>query len=419
MRVLCCLFALSLFAETRRVVIWTGSTHGPYPSGNPVAQPDLRGILDAVDGAQNQTFRLIVKPAGWGSKMRLRFSNVFGSRPLTLDDVFVGVHASAGAVQRGTNRGVRFQGKPSVTIAPGEIVYSDPVTLNKPGARLAVSFHVDGKSGPMTWHAKAITTSYLTVRDGGAHGAEEASTAFPFTTTSWFFLDAIDAEVRCAMPVIVGFGDSITDGTGSTINGDDRWPDFLAQRLGPGFAVVNAGIGGNRVSTTAPYDKSKPVAGGPSALERLDRDVLQLPGVTHVIWLEGINDLGSGGSTAETVIEGFKAGSARLRSKGIQVLGATIVSSLKSTPSHGTPEVDAARRKINDFIRNSGGVFDGVVDFDGATLDAATGTLKREFVPSSSVGGPGDGLHPNRSGYQAMANAVELGLFGKSGCRWQ
>ena len=419
MRVLFLVFALSVFAETRRVAIWTGSTHGPYPSGNPVAQPDLRGILDASDGAQNQTFRLIVKPAAWGSKMRLRFSNVFGSRPVTLDGVYIGLHASAGAVQRGTNTGVLFQGKSAVTIAPGELVYSDPVTLKKPGARLAVSFHVDGTSGPMTWHAKAITTSYLTARNGGSHGAEEASTAFPFTTTSWFFLDAIDAEVRCAMPVIVGFGDSITDGTGSTINGDDRWPDFLAQRLGPGFAVVNAGIGGNRVSTPAPYDKSKPVGGGPSALERVDRDVLQLPGVTHVIWLEGINDLGSGGSTSDRVIAGFREGAAKLRARGIKVIGATIVSSLKSTPTHGTPEVDAARRKINDFIRNSGGVFDGVADFDAATLDAATGALRPEFVPSSSVGGPGDGLHPNRGGYQAMANTVDLGLLGKSGCRWQ
>jgi lysophospholipase L1-like esterase len=413
---LCALFAV---AESRRVTIWTSSTHGPYPSGNPVAQPDLRGILDAKEGALNQTFRLVIKPSAHGAKMRLRFSNVFGSRPVTLDDAFVGVHASAGAVQRGTNTSVRFRGKTSVTIPPGELVYSDPVTLKKPGARLAVSFHINGASGPMTWHAKAITTSYLTARNGGSHGADESSAAFPFTTTSWFFLDALDAEIRCAMPVIVGFGDSITDGTGSTINGDDRWPDFLAQRLGPAFAVVNAGIGGNRVSTPAPYDKNKPVGGGPSALERLDRDVLQLPGVTHVVWLEGINDLGSGGSNAETVIEGFKAGAAKLRAKGIKVIGATIVSSFKSTPTHGTPEVDAARRKINDFIRNSGGVFDAVVDFDAATIDSSTGALKREFVPSSSVGGPGDGLHPNRAGYQAMANAFDLAVFGKSGCRWQ
>jgi lysophospholipase L1-like esterase len=412
MRILWFVFAVAAFAESRRVTIWTGSTHGPYPSGNPVAQPDLRGILDAKEGAQNQTFRLVVKPAAWGAKMRLRFSNVFGSRPVTLDDVYLGLHDSAGAVQRGTNTAVRFQGKAAVTIPPGGLAYSDPVTLKKQGARLAVSFHVNGTSGPMTWHAKAITTSYLTARNGGSHGAEEASAAFPFTTTSWFFLDAIDAEVRCAMPVIVGFGDSITDGTGSTINGDDRWPDFLAQRLGPGYAVVNAGIGGNRVSTPSP-------AGGPAALERLDRDVLQLPGVTHVIWLEGINDLGGGGSNSEKVIEGFKAGSVKLRAKGIKIIGATLVSSLGSTPTHGTAEVDSARRKINDFIRNSGGVFDGVVDFDAATLDPSTGALRREFVPNSSIGGPGDGLHPNRAGYQAMANAVNLNLLGSSGCRWQ
>ena len=400
--------AVTAFAASHRIAIWTASTHGPYPSGNPVAQPDLRGILDGPEGAFNQTFRLIVKPAAMpAEKMRLRFSNVFGTRPVMLDGVYVGLHASAGSIVRGTNAAVSFNGKSAVTIAPGELAYSDPVTVKGTG-KLAVSFHVAGASGPMTWHAKAITTSYLSPRNSGSHGRDESSREFPFTTTSWFFLDAIDAVVPCAAPVVVGFGDSITDGTGSTINGDDRWPDFLAERSGAGFVVLNAGIGGNRVITATP-------AGGPAALERMDRDVLKLPGVTHVIWLEGINDLGSGASSADAVIAGFREGAAKLRARGIKVIGATIVSSLRSTPTHGTPEVDAARKRINDFIRNSGGVFDGVADFDAATIDAE-GALKAEFRPGSSVGGPGDGLHPNRAGYQAMANAIDLKLLGRSGC---
>jgi lysophospholipase L1-like esterase len=170
--------------------------------------------------------------------------------------------------------------------------------------------------------------------------------------------------------------------------------------------VVNAGIGGNQILKAG---------GGPSALERLDRDVINLPGVTTVIWLEGINDLGSSGASVEDITDGFRRGVARLHEHHIRVIGATIVSSLKSTPTHGTPEVDSKRKAINEFIRTSG-VFDGVADFDAATIDPETGTLRAAFQPSSSTGGPGDRLHPNRAGYQAMANAVDLNMIGHSNC---
>jgi lysophospholipase L1-like esterase len=271
----------------------------------------------------------------------------------------------------------------------------------------------------MTWHAKALTTSYLSPPRSGSHGSEENSQAFPFTTTSWYFLDALDVSSPACPLVIAAFGDSITDGTNSTINGDDRWPDFLSQRLhakyGETVSVVNAGIGGNQVVGPASYDKARPNGGGPSASERLDRDVLSLPGLKTVVWFEGINDLGSSGATPESVIAGLRQGVARLHARGIKVIGATITSSLKSTATHGTPDVDARRKSVNEFIRN-GGVFDGVADFDAATLDPATGTLRQEFRPGSSTGGPGDGLHPNRAGYQAMANAIDLGTLGTPGC---
>jgi lysophospholipase L1-like esterase len=138
--------------------------------------------------------------------------------------------------------------------------------------------------------------------------------------------------------------------------------------------------------------------------------VLALSGVTTVIWLEGINDLGSARATPETVIAGFKKGIARLHARGIRVIGATITSSLDSTATHGTPEVDAHRKTVNEFIRH-GGAFDSIVDFDAATLDPQSGTLRSEFQPSSSTGGPGDRLHPNRAGYQAMANSIDLTQF--------
>jgi lysophospholipase L1-like esterase len=411
-------------ADPTWMVSWAASSHGPYPAGNAVAQPDLHALLPS-NSANDQTFRLIVKPDLFGPTARLRFSNVFGSEALTVDGVYVGVHASGGSIIPGTNVAVRFNhGRQSITIEPGKLTYSDPVDLTFRGRdltsrKLAVSFHVAASSGPMTWHAKGLTTSYLSPPHSGPRGSEESNQAFPFTTTSWYFLDAVEMSSNACPLVIAAFGDSITDGTNSTINGDDRWPDFVSQRLhakyGETVSVVNAGIGGNQVVGPATYDKAKPISGGPSALERLDRDLLSLSGLKTVIWLEGINDLGTSGATPEAVITGFREGVARLHARGIRVIGATITSSLNSTATHGTAQVDARRKTINEFIRH-GGVFDGFADFDAATLDRSTGALRQDFRPGSSTGGPGDGLHPNRAGYQAMANAVDLSALGTPGC---
>ena len=404
------------------VTAWTGSVHGPYPSGNPVAQPALDRVLDAQRGATDQTFRLIVRPTIWGPQVRLRFANTFGTLPVVLDDLFVGLQSAGAAIAAGTNRRVTFSGKNTVTLPPGQSIFSDPVALpfvagappaSLAGRKLAVSFHVAGSTGPMTWHAKALQTSYLSGPGAGSHGAEESDRALPFTTTSWYFLDAIDVQAAPGTSTIVCFGDSITDGTGSTLNGDDRWPDVLARRLlaayGPRIAVVNAGIGGNRITGPTPYDSKAPFAGGPSALDRLERDVLSLSGVATVIWLEGINDLSSG-SSAEAVIAGIKEGVQRIRARGaIRVIGATITPALGATSAAGTPDVDARRKTVNAFIRSSG-VFDGVADFDAVTRDETTGGLRQEFQPNSSLGGPGDALHPNRAGYLAMGNAVDLKL---------
>src|SRR5205823_6283937 len=231
-----------------------------------------------------------------------------GTKPLSLDGVYAGTHLGGGAVAAGTNRAVRFGGKAAVTIPPGESVWSDSVAIATapPGAKLAVSFHVAGESGPMTWHAKALTTSYLSAPGAGAKGQAEDEAAFPFTTTSWYFLDAVDMRMPSDTQAIVAFGDSITDGTASTLNGDDRWPNALSRRLhaayGNRLVVVNAGIGGNRIVGPAEYTPRKPFAGGPSAGQRLERDVLSLSGVSTLIWLEGINDFGrNGGETVEAV----------------------------------------------------------------------------------------------------------------------
>jgi len=406
------------------VASWAASAHGPYPSGNASAQPVLQYAIESAEtGAVDQTFRLIIRPNLWGNRARLRFSNAFGTQAVTFDDVFVGLQSSAGNVAAGTNSRVLFRSKRSITIEPGALVYSDEVKLNfvknasdplLDGRKLAVSFHVAGGSGPMTWHAKALQTSYLTAPRAGSHGGENSDASFPYTTTSWYFLDAFEVMAPADTAVVVCFGDSITDGTLSTLNGDDRWPDVLTRRLhaayGNRVSVVNAGIGGNQVTGPARYSATSPVSGGPSALDRLERDVLSLSGVTHIIWLEGINDL-SRGASAESVIAGMQELVKRVRARGkIKIIGATITSGAGYNGPAGTDEVNARRQTVNHFIR-TGGLFDGVADFDAATVDPQTGGLRAEFQPNSTTGGAGDKLHPNRAGYQAMGNAIDLKLL--------
>src|SRR6202023_1073471 len=331
------------------------SRAGPYPIGNPSAQPDLRFAFPSPEiGARDQSFRLIVRPDLWGRQVRLRFSNALGTRPVTFDGVYVGLQLAAATLVPASNQPVSFAGARSTTVAPGLSVWSDSVNLpfvHDPtapellGRKLAVSFHIAGESGPMTWHAKALTTSYVTAPGAGATGAAEDEQAFPFSTASWYFLDALDMMAPAEAYTIVAFGDSITDGTASTMNGDDRWPDVLARRLhaiyGNKFAVVNAGIGGNQVVGPAKYSPQEPFPGGPSAKYRLDRDVLSLSGVAAVIWLAG----------------------------------------------------------INDFRKNA----------NAPVAAVATGGMQAEFVPESTTGG--HKLHPNRVGYLAMGMAIDLNLL--------
>ena len=420
---LCAAATASAAGQTNWVTSWAASVQGPYPVGNPSAQPNLSLVFPTPEtGARDQSFRLIVKPELWGAKTRFRFSNALGTQPVTFDGVFVGMQWSGSAVMPGTNRAVKFSGKHAVTVAPGDSVWSDALALpfvkkgkELRGRKLAVSFHVAGTSGPMTWHAKALQSSYVTLPGAGSKGGDLSEDAFPFAVASWYFLDALDMSAPKGTGAIVAFGDSITDGTASTMNGDDRWPDVLARRLDGRLSVVNAGIGGNQVVGPQEYSPQKPFAGGPSALQRLERDVLTLSGVKAVIWLEGTNDFSKNGNAeADAVISGLRDGVLRIRAKipGVKVIGATLTSALgSSSPAHGFELQDEKRKKLNDFIRSSG-VFDGVVDFDRATTDPLTGGMQAAFVPDNTVGGPGDKLHPNRLGYQAMGMAIDLSLFG-------
>lgn len=401
----------------RWTTTWCASAHGLFPLGTAVSQPDLSfAFPDPTTGANNQSFRLIVRPTIWGEHFRLRFSNFFGSQAVAFDGVYLGLQASAGVVVKDSNRRVTFTGSRQVSIAPGQRVWSDPVHLDAlrgpgsellQGRKLAVSFQVVGTSGPMTWHSKAVQTSYLSAPGAGSHGGDQSDSAFPYSTASWYFLDAVDTAGSRDAATVVALGDSITDGTASTLNGDDRWPDVLTRRLHAAFgnriAVANAGVGGNRIVSDSPN-------GGPSAISRLERDVLSLSDVSAVIWLEGINDLRAG-TTAEAVIDGIKAGVAYLRQRrpGIRIVQATITSDKGNATT--TAAVQAARQAVNAFIRTAK-IFDAVVDFDAVTVDPASGELRPEFLPNSTTAGI-DHLHPNRAGYQAMGNAVDIRLLGQ------
>lgn len=400
---------------------WAASSNGVYPTGTAVFQPSLaHAFPSAATGANDQSFRLIVRPNLWGDRFRVRFTNAFGTQPVTIDGAYLGLHASSAALVSGSNRPITFSGSSSVTIPAGTLLYSDPVKLQYvsapddfflEGKKLAVSFHVVGQSGPMTWHSKAVQTSYVSAPGAGSVGNLEDEAPFRFTTTSCYFIDAIEVMAAEDTAVVVAFGDSITDGTASTLNGDDRWPDVLARRLhaayGNHVSLVNAGIGGNRV--TGPTDPLGSTAGGPGALVRMERDVFSLSGVSAIVWLEGINDL-SALVPPESVIAGYREGVRMARERGLKVIAATVTSGLNlANPTQANLKRDSDRKVLNEFIRTAG-IYDSVADFDAVTIDPATGALRPEFLPNS-VSQVVDYLHPNRVGYQAMGSSVDISVL--------
>ena len=258
------------------VVSWVASAQGPYPVGIPSAQPDQKfAFPSATAGANDQTFRLVVRPGLWGRQVRLRLTNVFGIKPVTFDGVYVGLQMGGPALVKGTNRPVKFEDRDSVTVPPEKSVWSDPVELpfvhdssavELMGRKLAVSFHVASESGLMTWHAKALTTSFISPPGSGSKGASEDEAAFRLhAQLRGFFLD----QSRCLC-----VGRQLCDRRlrpthyrrhGFSLERRRSLPDVLLRRLqaiyGNRVAVVNAGIGGNQVVGPPEYGPQKPFPG--------------------------------------------------------------------------------------------------------------------------------------------------------------
>ena len=424
-------------SQTKWVAAWATSMQGPatlanstYNAYNPQRTLAFPFPNLDTDGANNQTIRAIVKPDLWGKTMRFHFSNVFGTKPVTLGPVRVGLQQYSGVLIENTNTPVTFGGSANVTIPVGQEVWSDATTLSWAtdstdqlvnGRNLAVSYAIQGTSGPMTHHSVSFVTNFISASNSGDHTNENLDFSYPYTATSWYFLDGVDVMASTDTAVVCAFGDSITDGTFTTVNGDDRWSNFLSRRLheayGDKVSVVNEAIAGNRVTLFN--------GAGPSAVERLDRDVLGLDGLSSVVWLEGINDLGGGMAPSALIVSGYEDIVPRLHAKGVRVIGATITSSYKpdqnftSTTSplnafglglaYGGPDTLAKVQTTDDYICNSG-LFDGVADFYAATVDPATNGFRSTYAISNVDFASADYLHPNRAGQLTMANAVPLSL---------
>jgi lysophospholipase L1-like esterase len=354
----------------------------------------------------NQTLRQIVHTSVGGNRTRVVFSNTFGTRPLTIAEAHLALRGTEAAIVAGSDRKLTFGGRPSVTIPSGALMYTDPVDITLPPmADVAIDLYLPGDtntSSPLTMHVAARQTSY--VSETGNH-AGAANFPVVATTASWFLLSRVEVIAPETAGAIVAFGDSITDGTGSTPNANGRWPDLLARRLlaetgGARLAVLNAGIGGNRLLGELTF------GAGINALARFEAQVLGQTGVTHVIVLEGINDIGNARQnptpTGEDLIAAHKQLIERAHTRGLKIYGATL------TPFEGanyfTREGEAKRTLLNEWIRTSR-AYDGVIDFDAATRDPSS-PLK--FLPAYDSG---DHLHPSDAGYQAMANAIDLALF--------
>ncbi|MFI2781476.1 SGNH/GDSL hydrolase family protein [Streptomyces sp. ALB3] len=347
-------------------------------------------------GLENRTVRNVLFVSAGGDRVRVRLTNTFGTRPVSVEHVTVAVQRSGAAAVPGTLRTLTFDGRERTTVAAGEDLFSDPVPMRvRPLSSLLVSVHVAQPTGPVTNHPFTAQGNYLAAGDAAA----DASGSRYTDTPCWMLVSGVDvrASARTAGTVVT-FGDSITDTASTTGNANQRYPDHLARRLqdrkGHTLSVVNAGLGGNRLIAERdgePYY-------GPSGVSRVERDALGQSGVRAVILQEGINDIGFDASAGD-IIAGYRAFIDKVHARGVRVYGGTLL------PFRGSfvwsQERQATWAVVNDWIRHSG-AFDGVVDFASATASPDDPLTMDPAYDS------GDGLHPNDAGTRAMADAVDL-----------
>jgi lysophospholipase L1-like esterase len=403
MRLLAFVCALALVASHAEAASarWLGSWGAsPAPPMATVPNGTTRGITPTFN---NQTIVQVVRLSAGGQRLRLRLTNEYGAHALEIGAARVALIGPDGAILAGSDRAVTFSRAPGATIPAGAPLISDPVALpTKTMARLRVSLFLPGDTGGCTCHFTGLELVQVAAGDATQRALPPATGTAQYRA----FLSGVEVETTAAAgPVIVAFGDSITDGYQSTVGANRRWPDRLEERLaardpGRADAVVNAGIGGNRVLSDGAI-----AIFGQSALTRFDRDVLSVPGATHVVVLEGVNDLGASRTappSAEALIAGYRQLIARTHAHGLKIIGATILP--YGGASYFAPPGEAVRTAVNTWIRTFH-EFDGVIDLDAAIRDPARPERMRAELQS------GDWLHPNDAGYRVMGDAVDLALF--------
>ena len=400
----------SKLSQRHWVDTWTSMPQLTEPSNLPPAP-----FTDTDQVFADSTVRTTIRSSIGGSTVRLRFSNAFGGAALPITGVTVafpvGGQAGVSAIVPGSSRPVLFGGRSSVVVPVGAQIVSDPLDLDlPPTTNLTVTTYLaQGQaSTSITSHPGSRTSSYLVAGD---HRSDDDLTGAT-SVAHWYFLSGLEVVAGGDARASVMLGDSLTDGRGSTTNANNRWPDQLLARLQsaprtPGtrsVAILNQAAGGNRVLNDGL---------GPNALARLDRDVLAQSGVTSMIVFEGVNDLGTAAATAAAqqqvaadLIAAYDQIVVRAHAQGIRVYGATL------TPFGGNTAYDdpdglreAARQTVNRWIRTSRH-FDAVIDFDAAVRDPAAPRQLQAALED------GDHLHLNPAGYQALAAAVPLRLFG-------
>jgi lysophospholipase L1-like esterase len=367
----------------------------------------VNGTLQSSRTFENQTLRLIVFAKLGGTKARVKFTNRFTAVPLIIGAAHIALRSGGSAIDAGSDRALTFGGRAAVTIPPGEELWSDPVPLVvKEHTDLAVSVFVPDSYRPTGFHRTGLKTSYIGAGDltaavsfpAGAATDARGGRSGSMTTDQVFLVSGLQVLAPASTHVIVTLGDSITDGAASDTDANGSWPDVLSKRLpklsdGTPVSVINMGIGSNRFVSA---DRA-----GPTGTQRLDDDVLARPNVTHLIVLEGINDISYEQVKPDVLIEAYKSVIARAHAKGIRVLMATLLpiqDSVKDTPANL-----AAQQAVNTWIRAGEG-FDGVIDFESVVQDPQNPLRIRANLT-------GDFVHPNTQGYRLMGESIDLSLF--------
>jgi lysophospholipase L1-like esterase len=369
----------------------------------------VNGTLRTSRTFENQTLRLNVFAKLGGRMARVRLTNRFTDVPLVIGAAHIAMRTHGAAIDPATDRTLTFGGLTTTTIPSGEACWSDPVPLVvTQHADVAISIFVPGPYRPTGFHAAGLKTSYVAAGnltaepswpsgDAAAQGTNRDNSP---TVDQVFLVSGLQVLAPSRARVIVALGDSITDGAASDTDANGSWPDVLSMRLprladGTPVSVINMGIGSNRFVSAE--------RAGPTGIERLDEDVLARPNVTHLIVMEGINDISYEHVSPDTLIAAYKTAITRAHARGIKVILATLLPIQNSVKD--TPENIATQQAVNRWIRAGEG-FDGVIDFEKVVQDPQNPLRIRADLT-------GDYVHPNTRGYRLMGDAIDLGLFGK------